>query len=343
MLVLDGAQGEGGGQVLRTSLALSLITGTPFRIEDIRANRKPPGLRKQHLTAVEAAARVGDAEVVGAAVGARQLTFAPRAVRTGDFRFAVGTAGSCTLVLQTVLPALMLQRQRSALVLEGGTHNPMAPPADFLERVYLPLLARLGPRVTLTLERPGFYPAGGGKLRVEVEPLPSGSVLGGVELLERGPVVRTQATALVSNLPLHIAERELELVKRKLRWDDGRLEARDDPRASGPGNALLLEVECAHARELVSAIGERGVRAEDVARKAVAELQRWLDADVPVGEHLADQLLLLLALAGQGAFRTLPLSGHSTTQIDVMAKFLPSKVHVTHVSPHVDEVRVTRG
>ena len=339
MLELDGSQGEGGGQVLRTSLALSLITGTPFRIERIRENRTPPGLRKQHLTAVQAAAQVGDADVHGAAVGARELTFTPRAVRAGDYRFAIGTAGSCTLVLQTVLPALMLQKERSALVLEGGTHNPMAPPFDFLERVYLPLLARLGPRVKLTMERPGFYPAGGGKLHVEIEPAP----LGGLELLERGPIVRTQATALVCNLPVNIAERELDLVRRKLRWPDDSFEAREDPRAFGPGNALLLEVECAHARELASAIGERGVRAEDVARKAVEELQRWLDADVPVGEHLADQLLLLLALAGQGSFRTLPLSGHSTTQIDVMAKFLPSKVHVTHVSPLVDEVRVTRA
>src|SRR5688500_7677378 len=186
MLELDGSQGEGGGQVLRTSLALSLITGTPFRIVDIRANRNPPGLRKQHLTAVEAAAQVGDAEVKGAAVGARELTFAPRTVRTGDFRFAIGTAGSCTLVLQTVLPALMLQKERSALILEGGTHNPMAPPFDFLERVYLPLLARLGPQVKLTLDRPGFYPVGGGKLRCEIAPVER---LAGLELLERGPVV----------------------------------------------------------------------------------------------------------------------------------------------------------
>src|SRR5687768_8335334 len=163
MQVLDGSQGEGGGQVLRTSLGLSLLTGTPFKIENIRANRSPPGLRRQHLTAVEAAAQVGDAEVEGAAVGARALTFTPRAVKTGDFRFAVGTAGSCTLVLQTVLPALMTRATASRLVLEGGTHNPMAPPFDFLERVYLPLLERMGPRVSMTLERPGFYPAGGGK------------------------------------------------------------------------------------------------------------------------------------------------------------------------------------
>lgn len=340
MLTIDGSQGEGGGQVLRTSLGLSLLTGTPFRIENIRANRSPPGLRKQHLTAVQAAAKVGDAEVTGAEVGSRALTFRPRCVRTGDFRFAVGTAGSCTLVLQTVLPALVVQEHPSRLVLEGGTHNPLAPPFDFLDRVYAPLLARMGPRLALTLERPGFYPVGGGKLVAEVTPAPR---LRGVELLERGGIVETKATAIVSHLPVHIAERELDVVRRKLKWAPSCLEARDDDRALGPGNALLLEVETRHARELVSATGERGVRAEDVARRAVKELERWLEADVPVGEHLADQLLLLLAIAGEGAFRTMPLSGHARTQIDVMARFLPAKVAVTEVSPDVVEVRVTRG
>jgi RNA 3'-terminal phosphate cyclase (ATP) len=339
MLVLDGSQGEGGGQVLRTSLGLSLLTGTPFTIENIRANRSPPGLRRQHVTAVEAAAQVGDAEVEGAAVGARRLTFRPRAVRTGDFRFAVGTAGSCTLVLQTVLPALMSQPAGSRLVLEGGTHNPMAPPFDFLERVYLPLLERMGPRVRVTLERPGFYPAGGGKLVVDVDPAP----LRGLELLERGGLVRTRATAIVCHLPLHVAERELDVVRRKLKWAHADLEPREDPRSHGPGNVLLLDVETRHAREVVTAFGERGVRAEDVARKAVAELETWLEADVPVGEHLADQLLLLLAIAGEGAFRTLPLSGHAATQIDVMARFLPAKVSVTEVRKDAVDVRVTRG
>ncbi|MCW8138680.1 MAG: RNA 3'-terminal phosphate cyclase [Planctomycetota bacterium] len=338
MLVLDGAQGEGGGQVLRTALGLSLLTGTPFRIERIRANRSPPGLRRQHLTAVEAAAAVGDAEVVGAGVGASALTFSPRRVRTGDFRFAVGTAGSCTLVLQTVLPALMLQDAPSRLVLEGGTHNPMAPPFDFLARVYAPLLARLGPRLTLELERPGFYPAGGGRLVAEVAPVPA---LRGVELLERGPIVATRATALVCHLPRHVGERELDVVRRKLRWAPGDLEVVDDDRALGPGNALLLEVEARHAREVVTGFGQRGVRAEDVARGAVAELQRWLDADVPVGEHLCDQLLLLLAIAGEGAFRTLPLSGHATTQLDVMSRFLPARVQVSDDAAPV--VRVARG
>jgi RNA 3'-terminal phosphate cyclase (ATP) len=161
MLTIDGSQSEGGGQVLRSSLALSLVTGRPFAIENIRAGRKKPGLLRQHLTAVLAAAEVSAAEVEGAALASRRLLFRPGRVRAGDYAFRVGTAGSATLVLQTVLPALLLAEGESTLTLEGGTHNPMAPPVDFLENAYLPLVNRLGPRVKVQLVRPGFYPAGG--------------------------------------------------------------------------------------------------------------------------------------------------------------------------------------
>jgi RNA 3'-terminal phosphate cyclase (ATP) len=340
VIEIDGSQGEGGGQVLRTSLALSLITGTPFRIFDIRANRKPPGLRKQHLAAVRAAAQVGAAQVQGAEVGARELTFTPGEVKAGDHRFAVGSAGSCTLVLQTVLPPLLLAKGTSRLTLEGGTHNPKAPTFDFLDRVYLPLVERLGPRVKATLDRPGFYPAGGGAMRCTIEPAPLAPHF---KLLERGRIVDVRAVALVANLPRHIGERELEIVRRRMQWREQDCRVVEDDRSPGPGNALMLEVEAQHGRELVSAFGERGVRAEDVAKAAVRELEAFLAADVPVGEHLADQLLLLLALAGGGSFRTLPLSGHATTQIDVMARFLPVKVAVTQVGDQAHDVRVTRG
>src|SRR5262245_8861795 len=163
MLIIDGSFGEGGGQILRTALGLSLVTGVPFRIEKIRAGRQKPGLMRQHLTAVNAAAQVGQAEVIGASVGSQELTFTPGKISPGDYTFAVGTAGSATLVLQTVLPALLTAAQPSFLTLEGGTHNPHAPPFDFLARAFLPLIGRMGPSVTATLIRPGFYPAGGGQ------------------------------------------------------------------------------------------------------------------------------------------------------------------------------------
>src|SRR5512147_1952671 len=151
-LEIDGARGEGGGQILRSSLALSLVTGTPFRIVNIRAGRKRPGLMRQHLTAVQAAVEVGQARVGGSDVGSRDLTFEPKTIRAGDYRFSVGTAGSATLVLQTVFPALALAKGPSTVTVEGGTHNPMAPPFDFLARVFLPLVGRMGPRATAVLE-----------------------------------------------------------------------------------------------------------------------------------------------------------------------------------------------
>jgi RNA 3'-terminal phosphate cyclase (ATP) len=184
---IDGSAGEGGGQILRSALALALATGRPFEITNIRAGRKKPGLLRQHLTAVTAAAAVSGTQAPGARLGAGELRFTPGAIAPGEYRFAVGTAGSTTLVLQTVLPPLLVARGPSTLILEGGTHNPYAPPFDFLAKAFLPLVARMGPRVEAVLERPGFYPAGGGCIRVRVEPAPR---LERLDLLERGEIHR---------------------------------------------------------------------------------------------------------------------------------------------------------
>src|SRR6185436_13785565 len=172
MISIDGSFGEGGGQILRTALSLSLATGAPFRIENIRAQRPKPGLLRQHLTAVQAAAAVGRAHVEGHTAGSLALTFTPTGVFPGDYAFAVGTAGSATLVLQTILPPLLAAGGRTVVTLEGGTHNPWAPPFDFLKRVFLPIVNRLGPRVEVALERYGFYPAGGGRFSVTIDPSP---------------------------------------------------------------------------------------------------------------------------------------------------------------------------
>jgi RNA 3'-terminal phosphate cyclase (ATP) len=336
MVRIDGSQGEGGGQVLRTSLALSLVTGTPFTITNIRAGRKKPGLLRQHLTAVKAAESVGAAEVSGAELGSRELTFRPRALAAGNYHFSVGTAGSATLVLQTVLPALLMAQAPSLLMLEGGTHNPAAPPFDFLQKAYLPLLRRMGPAVEATLERPGFFPAGGGKFRVDVKPAP----LKPLSLLERGRVLRREVKAVVAMIPFDVAKRELDTVAGVLKWRPDEFRTEELKRSPGPGNVLSAEVESEHVTEVFTAFGERGKRAETVGEEVAAETKRYLDAEVPVGEHLCDQLLLLLALARGGTFRTLPLDGHSETQLHTMAHFLDVKVQVREVSREVREVEV---
>ncbi len=325
VLEIDGASGEGGGQILRSSLALSLVTGIPFRIVNVRAGRKRPGLMRQHLTAVQAAAAVGQARVTGAEVGSRELTFEPGTVRAGDYRFSVGTAGSATLVFQTIFPALALARGRSTVAVEGGTHNPMAPPFDFLARAFLPLVERMGPRSTAVLEQPGFYPAGGGRFRVTIEPA---SAFERLLLLERGEIRRRRATAVVALLPRAIAERELKQVRDRLNWDPSALHVSSVANAVGPGNAVTIEIESEHVTELFTGFGERRVSAERVGAAVADEAAEYLAAGVPVGRHLADQLLLPMALGGGGAFRTMKPSGHTRTHVELLRSFLGSPIDV---------------
>jgi len=338
MLTIDGSFGEGGGQILRTALALSLVTAKPFRIENIRARRKNPGLLRQHLTAVNAAAEISRAEVTGAAIGSCELTFAPGSVVAGDYAFAVGTAGSTTLVLQTVLPALLTAEGKSRLILEGGTHNPFAPPFDFLEKAFLPLVNRTGPLVTAELERPGFYPAGGGRIRVTIEPA---AELGRLDLPSRGEVRGRRARAVVANLPISIAERELKVIARKMSWPRESMEAESVEGSPGPGNVVTIEVECEQVTEVFTGFGERGLRSEAVAEKAVQQARRYVGSEAAVGEYLADQLLIPMAMAGGGSFTTLPLSRHATTNSEVIGKFLEVAIESSQVADRVWSVKVS--
>jgi RNA 3'-terminal phosphate cyclase (ATP) len=336
MITVDGSFGEGGGQILRTALGLSLVTGQPFRIEKIRAGRKNPGLLRQHLTAVNAAAKIGQAEVTGASIGSTQITFAPGHVAHGDYQFAVGTAGSATLVLQTVLPALLVSddqdrqpRQQTKLRIEGGTHNPFAPPFDFLVKAFLPLLNRMGVGVEARLERHGFYPAGGGRIEITINPAKK---LERLELNERGEILDRYATALLAHLPRNIAERELNVVRKKLSWAQEWLQVETITNSHCPGNIVTLEIESENLTEVFTGFGERGVAAEAVADQAVVAARRYLASDVAVGEHLADQLLLPMAIGGGGSFTTVPPSRHTTTNIEIIRKFLDVEIRTEQIT-----------
>jgi len=337
MITVDGSKGEGGGQVLRTSLALSLVTGQPFRIVKIRAGREKPGLLRQHLTALNAAAKVGQAEVTGASIGSRDVVFRPGRVRPGEYEFAVGTAGSATLVLQAILPALLTADGPSALTLEGGTHNPFAPPFDFLERAYLPLLNRMGPRVSVEIERPGFYPAGGGKFTASIEPA---ARLAGLDLVERGAIRAVRARALVANLAFSIAAREIAAIAELMPEIDDSSRPETVVGSRGPGNVVMIEAESDNLTEVFTSFGERGVPAETVAKRAVDETRSYLDAGVVVGEHLADQLLLPMALAGGGALTTVEPSSHTRTNIDVIRQFLDVEFSVARVGGDVWRIAI---
>jgi RNA 3'-terminal phosphate cyclase (ATP) len=337
MLKLDGSVGEGGGQILRTALALSALTGQPFEIEKIRANRKKPGLMRQHLTAVRAAAEVCQAKVEGDNPGSMALCFVPGAVRAGEYAFAVGTAGSATLVLQTVLPPLLTASGPSKITVEGGTHNPMAPPFDFLDRSFLPLVRRMGPKVDVRLERWGFYPAGGGRISVAIEPVRH---LQSFELLERESILKKSARAIVANLSRSIAERELQLVQERLGIERASLVVEELKDVQGPGNVLTIELAMSHHSEIISGFGERGVPAGTVAADAVDEARDYLASELPVGRHLADQLVIPLAMSGGGGFRTGPPSRHALTNIEVVQKFLPTAISCRAYEQRKWEVRV---
>lgn len=320
MIELDGALGEGGGQILRTSLTLAAITSQPFRIRRIRANRSKPGLMRQHLVAVQAAGQICGAQVTGAAVGSQDLEFIPGRLQGGDYRFAIGTAGSCTLVLQTVLPALLMADTPSTLRLAGGTHNPMAPPVQFLQRAWCPRVAEMGARIDVRLDRFGFYPAGGGEVTATVEPCRQ---LTPRSWLERGERRDCYAESFSAGIPGKVAERELECVGKAMNWSGEQLRVRGLPGDQGPGNALMLTFEYEHVTEVFTAFGEKSVSAENVARQAVNRARQYLASGAAVAEYLGDQLMLPLALAGGGGFTVDEVSMHARTNAQVIEMFLP--------------------
>lgn len=268
------------------------------------------------------------AQVEGAALGSRELSFVPGPLRPGRYEFSTAGAGSVTLVLQTVLPPLLRSSGPSTLILEGGTHNPFAPPFDFLARAFVPLVNRMGPAVRLALDRPGFYPAGGGRLRAWIEPAKE---LLPFDLLDRGRILRIGARALIAALPRHIGERELDTVRRILGLDPDALALEEVRGSPGPGNALLIDIACEHVTEVFTGFGQRGVRAETVAERVARDALSYLDAKIPVGPHLADQLLLPLTLAGGGAFRTLAPTLHTTTNVEVVRRFLDIRMSIRQI------------
>lgn len=324
MITIDGSQGEGGGQILRSSLALAAITGMPVRIEKIRARRPKPGLQRQHLVAVQAAARVCNGSLVGAELHSREIMFTPQAPCAGTYVFDIGSAGSCTLVLQTVLPILLCADGPSTVSIRGGTHNGMAPPVEFLQESFLPVLHRIGIAATLELERHGFYPAGGGAITASIQPWQDRVPL---ELLERGKCIGRGAEVLIANLPAHVASREAQAFKHGLHWSHHEVDERE-VRADGPGNAIIARLRHANVTAVFAAFGELRKPAEQVAGDCARQIRRHAESDVPVCEHLADQLLLPLALGAGGCFRTAEPSEHTRTNAAIIARFLGEVVTI---------------
>lgn len=326
MIIIDGSEGEGGGQVLRYACALSLLTGEPFRIDNIRGGREKPGLMRQHVTAIEAACAIGGAECTGLAVGSDSIGFRPGRVMPGDYHFAVGTAGSTGLVLQTILVPLMLADAPSHLVIEGGTHAMAAPPFEFIERTLFPIINRMGPTVSARLVRHGFFPRGGGRIEIDIVPAP----LRAIACIARGSAGPVQATAVIAGIPFDVAERELQAAAKILAdWPADAFTTRQLPADQGPGNALLIEARFDQVTEVMSAFGKLGLPAERLATTAAKRMAGYLASDAFAGPYLQDQLLLPMALARGGAFTTVKLSGHSNTATALIARFTAVRFRVS--------------
>lgn len=327
LIEIDGSFGEGGGQVLRTSLTMSVATRRPVRISAIRAGRPKPGLMRQHLTCVRAAAEISGAKVTGDELGSTEIRFEPRTLRAGDYQFSIGTAGSCMLVLQTIVPALLRADGVSTITLEGGTHNPAAPPWELIERAYFPALAEMGSEVTGRLERHGFMPAGGGRVVIEVRPGASQAFV----KTRRTEIFSRQVEAVFANLDVDIARRELAAVGKQLAIGEERLLLRE-VKSQGPGNALILTIEHDAGTEVIAEFGMRGKSAEVVARSAAREAQVFLGTDAVVGRHLADQLLVPMTLCGGGRFTTVKPSRHTVTNAEVIRRFCPGSIAIERIN-----------
>lgn len=333
MIHIDGSIGEGGGQILRTALSLSLLTGTPFHLSNIRAGRKKAGLMRQHLVCVHAAKQIGQAVVAGDHLHSTELTFTPNTVQTGHYHFPIGSAGSTLLVLQTLLPVLMMQAQPSTLRIEGGTHNPMAPTVDFIQRCFLPVLAKIGIDVQIDCPQAGFFPVGGGIIEVTIQPWTDRKAL---SLLDRGDLIALNAYAGVQRLESHIAERELLTLHQHLDLNSQQL---INVTGCGQGNTVYVEVVSAHHTEVFSALGEHNRSAEQVAKHLAGKVKRYLHQTAAVDEYLADQLLLPLALGKGGQYTCRVVSEHTRTQAWMIEQFLP--VHITLPTPDQSDITVT--
>ena len=346
MINIDGSWGEGGGQILRTSLSLAAITGQPVRIDRIRANRKNPGLAPQHLTSVRAAASLCKAEVSGDSLGSTTLEFIPtRSAQAGDYTFDVtearqgGSAGSVTLILQTILLPLALVNGSSKVILKGGTHVAWSPPVTYVQEVYLPTLRQLGLQAEVKLKAWGWYPQGGGEIELRITD--TQKPLRGLQLIERGAIKQIRGLAVVTQLPAHIPQRMANRAEKLLlpAHLPAQIKAvRERGIATGAGIFITAEYE--HSLAGFSALGRRGIPAEQVAETAIEELLNFHTQTTPVDTFFADQLLLPLALSSETSqYRVAEISQHLTTNAWVIEQFELASIAIEkdnqliHVTP----------
>ena len=331
IITIDGSFGEGGGQILRTSLSVSMLKGIPIKITNIRAGRKKPGLMRQHLISVRAAARVCNGKVKGDELNSQEISFYPGPIVGGKFQFTISTAGSTTLVCQTILPALLVADSASEIIFEGGTHNGMSPSLTFLMESFLPVLASMGVKYDIEIERYGFFPVGGGRWKLNVEPCQK---LKPFKLTSAPQWHALRGTAVVSNkLPRSIGAREIrKLLGSSLRKKYSIESEVRHVQSPGPGNTVHISAESHGLRSMVETVGEKNLRAEDVAKNAVKRFQQFQALEVMVEEHLADQILLYMTLSKEGSFTTCKPSLHTNTNIKVLETLMDINFKIEEIT-----------
>lgn len=333
---IDGSQGEGGGQILRTALSLSMITGQAFELINIRAGRKKPGLMRQHLVCVQASQQISQAYVEGAELHSQRLYFAPQHVQSGKYQFQIGSAGSTTLVFQTLLPALLLQNEASELTISGGTHNPLAPTADFVEHCFLPALEKLGIEVEFKLNKAGFFPIGAGEIQIKIQSWQHRNKL---SLLDRGSLQSIDAFVAVLNLSedAQIAQRELATLNKRLKLNT---QQQFHLHGISQGNTAYVKVEHENHVQLFTALGEMRKSAEQIANHLAEKVKLNLASKAVVDEYLADQLLLPLALGQGGEFTAKCISEHTRTQAAMIEKFIDCEIDFIELDKDLFQINV---
>jgi RNA 3'-terminal phosphate cyclase (ATP) len=327
IIEIDGSYGEGGGQILRTALALSAILTKPFTIHHVRSRRKNPGLQPQHLEAAMALARITDAQTEGVKFGSQKITFVPQKILPGDYQFEVKTAGSVTLLLQAIFLPLCLSGEISRVILVGGTHVPWSPSFHYISEVLLPTLQLMGVSAKAAIEKWGFYPKGGGKIQLKIDPAHE---LRPISLVNRGSLKKIQGISAISNLPRHVAERQkeqaLKRIQRELKMD-AEITVLCDVPSSGQGSFLFLLAEYEKTFAAFSSLGSRGKPAEKVADEAVESMIDFIESDSCIDPHLADQLVPFMAMAkGNSSFTTTQMTEHLLTNLWVIGHFLEVKL-----------------
>jgi RNA 3'-terminal phosphate cyclase (ATP) len=323
MLEIDGSYGEGGGQILRTSIALSSVLNEPVKIHSIRANRPTAGLAPSHVTSIEAVAQISDAQVDGLYQGSKEIAFRPGQLTGGDFEFDVGTAGSISLVLQSCLLPAILSKSRTGLKVKGGTDVRWSPPIDFMRLVHLPMLQKFGPSFDIEISSRGFYPEGGGEVSVEVFPV---TALSPVALSSKGKVLSIEGVAYAQNLPEHVVTRmKHSALKRLLEFREVRIDS-DLRKGHSTGAGIVAAAICAETVLGSSALGAKGVKSETLAESCADDLLETLASGATVDEHMLDQMLPYMALGGPGSTVLADeLTDHARTNMWVIERFLGKK------------------